>query len=249
MLWLIGIGFGDEEDLTLRSLEVIKECDLVYLENYTSIINFDVKKLEKLVNKKITLANRDLVENKNDIINKSKSKNVAFLVVGDVFSATTHTDLLLRAKQNNIKTSIIHNASIISAIGETGLSLYKFGKISSVPFPEKNFKPQSFYDVIRDNKKIDAHTLILLDLRPEEKRFLTINQAIKILLDIESKRKESVFTEETLCIGCARLGSNHKKIEVGKAKELLEKDFGKPPFCLIVPSKLHFIEEKSIKSL
>lgn len=248
-MWLIGFGLGDEKGLTIKSLDVIKRCDLVYVDNYTSVINFYIKDLEQLINKKVILANRDLVENKDDIIDNSKNKDVAFLVVGDVFSATTHTDLLLRAKQNNIKTSVIHNASILSVIAETGLSSYKFGKTCSIPFPEKGFKPQSFYDVIKDNKSINAHTLILLDLRPEEKSFLSINQAIKILLGVENKRKENVFTEETLCIGCARLGSSNKKIRIGKAKELLKENFGKPPFCLVVPAKLHFIEEKSLKSL
>lgn len=249
MLWFIGLGLGDEKGLTLKSLDIIRECDLVYLDNYTNVINFNIKNLEKIIDKKIILADRNLVENKDDIVNNSKTKNIAFLVIGDVFSATTHTDLLLRAKQNKIKTGIIHNASILSVIAETGLSLYKFGKVCSIPFPEKGFKPESFYDIIRDNKKINAHTLILLDLRPQEKRFLTINQAIKMLLDIESKRKEKVFSEESFCIGCARLGSTNKKIKTGKAKNLLKEKFGKPPFCLVVPAKLHFIEEKSLKSL
>lgn len=249
MLWLIGIGLDDEESLTLKSIQVLKKCDLIYLDNYTNVINFDIKNLEKIINKKIILANRDLVEKKHDIIHNSKDKNVAFLVVGDVFSATTHTDLLLRAKEKGIKTQVIHNASILSVIAETGLSSYKFGKTCSIPFPEKGFEPESFYDIIKDNKKINAHTLILLDIRPKEGKFLTINHAIKTLLDIESKRKENVFTQETLCIGCARLGSQDKNIKVGKAKELLEQDFGKPPFCLVVPAKLHFIEEESLKSL
>ncbi len=249
MLWIIGIGLDDEKALTLKSLEIIKECDIVYLENYTNAINFDINNLEKLVNKKIILASRDLVENNDEIINNSKKKAVAFLVVGDVFSATTHIELLLRAKENGIKTSVIHNASILSTISETGLSSYKFGKTCSIPFPEKAFEPESFYDVIKENKSINAHTLVLLDLRPEEKRFLTIPEAIRILLDIGKKRKHNVFTEDTLCIGCARLGSSNRKIKAGKARELLKQDFGKPPFCLVVPAELHFIEEKSLKSL
>ena len=249
MLWFIGIGLSDETGLTLKSLEIIKKCDIVYLENYTNAINFDIKNLEKLVNKKIILASRDLVESNEDIINNSENKHVAFLVIGDVFSATTHIDLFLRAKEKKIKTSTIHNASIFSVISETGLSSYKFGKTCSIPFPEKAFEPESFYDVIKENKSINAHTLVLLDLKPEEKKFLTIQEAIKILLDIEKKRKEDVFTEHTLCIGCARLGSDDKKIKIGRAEELLKQNFGKPPFCLVVPAKLHFVEEESLKSL
>jgi diphthine synthase len=48
---------------------------------------------------------------------------VAFLVGGDPLSATTHTDLILRAVQLNIPYKIIHNASIMNAIGSCGLQV------------------------------------------------------------------------------------------------------------------------------
>lgn len=38
MLYLIGIGLGDERDITLRGLDAIKQCDYVFLESYTSIL-------------------------------------------------------------------------------------------------------------------------------------------------------------------------------------------------------------------
>lgn len=34
---------------------------------------------------------------------RSEDEDVAFLVVGDPFGATTHTDLILRAKERDIK--------------------------------------------------------------------------------------------------------------------------------------------------
>lgn len=37
-LFLIGLGLGDEKDITLKGLEAIKECDYLYLEAYTSIL-------------------------------------------------------------------------------------------------------------------------------------------------------------------------------------------------------------------
>jgi len=37
--------------------------------------------------------------------------------------ATTHTDLLLRAKERGIGTKVIHNASIINAVGCCGLQV------------------------------------------------------------------------------------------------------------------------------
>ena len=248
-LYFIGIGLYDEKDISLRGLEAIKKCNVVYLENYTSMLSCDVKKLEKLYGKKIILSSRDLVENKAEetILKDALEKDFAFLVIGDPMSATTHIDLRLRAEKAGIKCFVIHNASVFSAVGITGLQLYKFGRTTSIPFPEDNWHPETPYDVIKENRKNGLHTLILLDLKPGEKRFMTINQAIKYLLSIEEKRKEKVFSKELFCVGCARLGSLKSCIKAGNAEELLKEDFGKPMHCLIVPGKLHFAEEESLE--
>jgi diphthamide biosynthesis methyltransferase len=38
MLFMIGLGLGDEKDITLKGLEAIKSSDRVFLESYTSIL-------------------------------------------------------------------------------------------------------------------------------------------------------------------------------------------------------------------
>lgn len=38
MLYLIGLGLGDAKDITVKGLEVIKQCHKVYLEAYTSML-------------------------------------------------------------------------------------------------------------------------------------------------------------------------------------------------------------------
>ena len=76
---------------------------------------------------------------------------------------------------------------------------------------------------------------------------MTVNQAIKYFLKVEEKRKEKLFTEETKCVGVARLGSPNPTIFYGTAKELLEKDFGEPLHSLIIPGKLHFVEEEALE--
>lgn len=120
-LYLIGIGLNDEKDISLKGLEIVKNCDVIYLENYTSRLNCDIKDLEKLYGKKIILADRSLVEKKAEetILKEAKNKETAFLVIGDIFGATTHVDLMLRAKKENINVNIIHNTSILTAIGIT----------------------------------------------------------------------------------------------------------------------------------
>lgn len=253
--YIIGIGLSDEKDITLKGLEAIKSCENIYLENYTSKLQIPIEKLESLYGKKIILADRNLVEKGSDAILKDST---AFLVVGDAISATTHIDLIIRAKEKNLDVKIIHNASILNAIGITGLQLYKFGKTSSIVFPEEDWLPETPYDVVKQNNEL--HTLLLLDIKVKEpskddikksndqvmpSKFMTIKEAIKTLLTIENKRKENVFTEETYCIGCARIGSDNV-IKYGKAKDLLVQDFGPELHCLIIPGKLHFMEEEML---
>lgn len=255
--YMIGIGLRDESDISIKGLEAVKKCDKVYLENYTSVLNAGVEKLEKLYSKKIILADRNMVESKSDDILED---NTAFLVIGDVFGATTHTDLMLRAKKKGLDVRVINNASVLTAVGITGLELYKFGRTTSIVFPHENYMPQSPYDVIKENRELGLHTLCLLDIKtaepsPEdirkgvdnvqEPRFMKVNEAIGYLFDIEQMRDEKVFAENTLCVGCARLGSDNLVI-AGKAKDLMSRDFGKAPHCLIIPGRLHHIEEEAL---
>lgn len=245
MLYIIGIGLNDEKDISLKGLEAVKKCDYIYLENYTSKLNIPINYLEKLYGKQVILADRDLVEkNAEDILDMASIKKVAFLVIGDPMSATTHTDLMLRANKRGIKTQIIHNASIITAVGITGLQIYKFGKITSIPFDNENIETP--YDVLAANQKAKLHTLFLLDLDPKENKFLSINDAIRYLLKLEIKRGERIFTDKTLCIGCAKIGSLDQIIKAGKANDLLKENFKEGLHCLIVPSKLHFMEKEAL---
>ena len=38
VFYIVGLGLGDEKDITVRGLEVVKACSKVWLENYTSIL-------------------------------------------------------------------------------------------------------------------------------------------------------------------------------------------------------------------
>ncbi len=249
---IIGIGIGDEKDITLKGLELVKKSDLVYLENYTSKLNCSLDKLEKLYSKKIILATRDLVEcqetkfpehdrksgfptNKDEIVDNAKNKEVSFLVIGDVFGATTHIDLMQRAKQRKIKTRVIHNTSILNAVGETGLSLYNFGKVTSIPFDNKDIT--SPIKVLKDNQKIGLHTLFLLDLKPDENKFMSSTEAIEYLI-------KNKINQNTLAVLCCGLGSEKQIIKANKLSKLKQKKFNIYTQCLIIPGKLHFLEKE-----
>ncbi len=231
MLYLIGLGLN-EKSFSLESVRALKKCKKVYLENYTSILNGNLNYLEKLTNKKIENVNRDFVENYS--VEEAKKNNVAFLIIGDVFSATTHISLFNDCKNKNVEVRIFNNASIITAVGITGLSLYNFGKVASIPFENKNV--ESPIKILKDNLKINAHTLFLLDLNPGENKYLSIRDAIEYLErnDVDEK-----------IIGCARLGNENFVVKYGNMKKIKDFDFGEGPYCLIVPAKkLHFIEDE-----
>ena len=246
-LYFIGIGLNDEKDISVKGLELVKKSDFVYLESYTSKLNCNIKYLEELYGKKIIMADRELVENKAEetILKEAKTKGVAFLVVGDAFSATTHMDLYLRAKKMGIKTLVVHNASVLTAVGITGLQLYKFGKVTSIPLENQNVETP--YDVLKVNQENNMHTLMILDLKPYSNDSMDLHDAIRYLLKVELKRGEKVFTENTLCIGCTKLGSLDQIIKAGKVKDILKENFKDGMQCLVVPSKhLHFMEEEAL---
>ena len=246
-LYLIGLGLSDEKDITVKGLEAVKKCDKIYLESYTSKLECSHSDLEKFYCKKVEFANRTFVEDAKQLLSESKKQNVALLIIGDPLCATTHWDILQRAKEQDIKTEVMHNASIINAVGATGLQVYKFGKTTSIPFPQEKFEPETAYNVIKENKTIGAHTLVLLDLKPEENKFMTVKEAIEILRKIERKRNEKIFLPKDWCLGVARLGAHDQKIIAGTATEVSDADFGAPVHALIVPGKLHFMEEEALK--
>lgn len=169
VLYLIGLGLYDEQDITLRGLNAVKGCERVYLEAYTSILMCDKVKLEQLYGKEVIVADREMVENEADkILEGADIYDVAFLVVGDPFGATTHTDLQLRARERGIPVKVVHNASVMNAVGACGLQLYKFGEAVSIVFFTDSWRPDSFYDKIAANRKLGLHTLCLLDIKVKE---------------------------------------------------------------------------------
>src|SRR3989338_3477992 len=158
-LYFIGLGLNNENDISVKGLELVKKADFVYLENYTSILSCTKEQLELFYGKKIILANRVLVEQNAEqtILKQAKTNNVALLIIGDPLCATTHVDLWQRAKKLGIKTEIVHNASIVSAIGVTGLQFNNFVKIPGFPFPKKNSMPEPLFEETKKNRKLGLH--------------------------------------------------------------------------------------------
>jgi len=235
MLYLIGLGLWDERDITVKGLEIAKKCDKVYLEEYTSVLKGSSKeKIGELVGKDVVGLSREDVEQNLDWLKDAKKKDVALLVGGDPMVATTHTDLLMRAWDEKIETEVIHNASIFSAVAECGLQIYKFGKTATVTYWEKNFKPTSFYGVVKDNTKKGLHTLLLLDIK--KNRHMTPAEAISILTEIDPG-----FAKREIIV-MSRVGGD-MGLSFGKAKVLADSGHGTGLHVIIVPGEMHVMEK------
>ncbi|KAJ3030638.1 diphthine synthase [Rhizophlyctis rosea] len=264
VLYIVGLGLADEKDITVKGLEAVKTCERVYLEAYTSILTVPRDRLEALYERPVTVADREMVETEADVILRDADKvNVAFLVVGDPFGATTHTDLVMRAKELSIPVVPIHNASIMNAVGCCGLQLYNYGQTISIVFFTDNWRPDSFYDKVKQNRAIGLHTLCLLDIKVKEQslenmargrkiyeppRYMTVNQAVEQLLEIEETRREGVYTKDTIAVGLARVGCVDQKIVAGTLEELLTVDFGGPLHSLVIAGNMHFLEADLVRT-
>ncbi len=234
MLYMIGIGMNDETDITVKGLDRVRNSDYVYLEGYTSKLDVSISKLEEFYGKKIEVCKRDFIENGEEIISKAKSSNVAVLIIGDVFSATTHISLFREAKEASVSVEVVNNASVLNAVGITGLELYKFGRVASVPFIDSSVP----YEVFLENSKLGLHSLFLLDLKPFEDKFMECKEAVAYLV--------SKGMEDRMVVVCAKLGSKDYVVKYVKASEV--ESLGVYPQCLIVPGKMHFMEEEVLES-
>lgn len=240
MLVLIGLGLYDEKDVTLRGMEAAESCDSLYAELYTSGWS-GLENLGASLGKEIRVVERsDLEENQGKILGEAKNKNVGILIPGDPLVATTHIDLLIQARKKGIKTRVVHAPSIYSAIGETGLFIYKFGKTTTIPLPEKDYEPESPYDTIKENKERGLHTLCLLDVKG---RLMTPKEGLQVLLKMEEKRNENVLNKEDKIVFFAV--KDKGIVAYGPVKELLKKDFPTPA-VIIIPGPLHSVENEAL---
>ena len=264
VFYFIGLGLYDEKDITVRGLEVVKSCEKVYLEAYTSVLTVPVERLEAFYGKTVTVCDRDKVESGCDeMIEEARTQNVCMLVVGDVFGATTHTDLATRCINADVPYECIFNASIMNAVGACGLQLYNFGQAVSIVFFTDTWRPESFYDKLLVNHAHGFHSLCLMDIRIKERtvenivmnraiyeppRFMTIRQCIEQLLWIEARRKGGICTPASRAVGCARIGHPDQRIVSGTLAELARVDFGKELHSLVLVGTTHEIDEEMLRA-
>ncbi len=230
MLKLIGIGL-DNGEITSRGIEAVKSAEKIYAEFYTNTETVDLDKLEEKTGKDIQKLSREEVERKDIVLESAKEQDTAFLVSGDPITATTHYDIKHRAEQQEIETEIIHAPSILTSVAETGLNVYKFGRVVTLP---ENSKPESILTHIEANDQIGLHTLILLDINYEA------HEAAEKLIEMkpELKDREAVFFE--------RANSKNQSITKGKLSELKSK--GPTPHSIILVGEKSHKEEENLEA-
>ncbi len=251
VLTFVGLGLWDEKDVSVRGLEAIREADIVYAEWYTAFLGgASQEKLVAFFGRPVEFLDRDPLEKGDAIIEAARDKHVVLLAVGDSMTATTHVDLRIRAEKEGIATRVVHGASIATAVaGSLGLMSYKFGRATTVVFPDGNYFPTSPYDVIRDNRARGLHTLTLMDLRAAEGRFMTASEGAALLQRMEDERGEGVFDATSVVYAIVRAGSPEPLVVRGTLAALAKADLGAPLHTIVVPGKLHFVEEEAVEVL
>ncbi len=247
MLWIAGLGISGIESISIETQKLLKNADIVYLEQFTSpVTKLESNKIRKLVKGEFKIAKRWMVEDGKEILKNSKKKKVVLLTYGDPYIATTHIELRTRAIQEKIKTKTIHAASSITAlVGECGLHYYKVGRIVTVMKDPKTLTTP--YHVTYSNALAGNHTVLLLEYNQDEEFFLEPVNALSDLLSTEKEQKRKIILPSTFVIIASRIGFKNQAITAGKISNLIKKNFGKPPHTIIIPGQLHFTESDALK--
>jgi diphthine synthase len=225
----------------------------VYIERFTGVLTeVDIQGLNSLLEMHTIPVQRWFVEDGRDLLEAARTKDVALVTYGDPLIATTYSELRSRATKNSIKTAILHSASgIASIIGESGLHVYKFGRM--VTMTSELHSAVTVYNTIFQNLLAGSHTLILTEYNhndeSKEPFFLDPSSVFKMLLDAERAHKQEVFSDDTFAVVASRVGMQDQKITSGKVKSLMKLEFGIGPHSVIITGALHFTETQALASV
>ncbi len=245
-LYFVGLGLSSKH-LTLEAIDAINKADKIIIDTYTSIVHgFTPEQIASLNPRaELVLARRKDLEGRSikEIVDEAKRKNIAILVPGDPFIATTHDAIRIEALEQGVTVKTIHGVSIYSvAASATGLQIYRFGKTVTLVYPEA-FKPYSTIETIYENLTRNLHTLVLLDLKLEEKKAMRITEAVDILLELDEKR----ILSKIIAVGLSRAGTPEQVVHADMFPELKKYDYAGPPESMIIVAKPHPVELDALK--
>lgn len=253
-LHLVGLGLHDAKDITVKGLERVRSCDRVVAEFYTAMLAGTTHdELEKVLGCPVEVLDREGVElGGKELVAQAKEQDVAFLTAGDPLAATTHTDLMVRARADGVPVTVTHAPSIYSAApGLLGLQHYKFGRTTTLVRPEDNWVPTSPFDAVAQNHAAGLHTLVLLDIKAHEDPpyFMHANEGLRLLVELAERTDNDWFMGQSQAGVVARAGSDDATIVTGTVDALVGHDMGGPLHCIVIPGDLQVVEEEAWQSL
>ncbi len=248
-LHFVGLGLYDETDISVAGLEAAQSADQVFAEFYTSkLTGATIEVLEGRIGRPITMLGRESVETQPEtVLDVAADGKAVMLVVGDPMAATTHIDLRLQAEGRGIHTRIFHGASILTAaFTELGLSVYKSGRVCTLQWPSGTYFPSSPYEQLAENLQSDLHTLVLMDIRSDEGRYMTAAEGCQLLLRYESELGYGVTGPDALACVVARAGAPDCLRVAGRLEDLAKMEFGPALHSIVVVGRLHFMEARAL---
>ena len=248
-LWLIGLGPGDLQQMTVAALDAARDADHRFLEGYTALLPpTELENMETIVGP-WELRMRSAVEEPDDLLSLAQSSKVALLVVGDPLQATTHVDLELRCDELGIPCHVQHGVSITTIVtGAVGLQSYRFGRQCTFAYPYGEYLPTSPLEIILANRERDLHTLALLDLDPSgmgegQQEPMTPGIAMDVLRKMAQKL--DVDVEDWKIVLCSDMGTVDARISVGSPTHISGIKEGRI-HCILVPANLHDVEAAAL---
>tara|TARA_B100001179_G_C18506992_1_gene366864 strand:- start:129 stop:911 length:783 start_codon:yes stop_codon:yes gene_type:complete len=248
-LWLVGIGPGDVDAMSVEAVEVAGACEHRFLEGYTALLP---PAQEAILTKRVgewTKLMRPAVESPEELLGLAETSAVALMVVGDPLQATTHVDLQLRARDRGIDCRVVHGISITTIVtGALGLQSYRFGRQVTLAYPYGDYLPASPLELVLANRKQNLHTLMLLDLDPTgmgetEQQPMTPTDAISVLH--RTAKILDVDIDEWTMVLCSDMGTSEQRIVCGTAEQLSVIEGGRI-HCLVIPGRLDEMEEQAL---
>jgi diphthine synthase len=248
-LLFIGLGLGDERDLSPRARDWVRGAARVFAEEYTSRLRpGSLERLAAELGRPIERLGREAAEAGDPLWEALAGEGpVALLVVGDPFVATTHVALRVEAERRGHRWRYLPGATVLTAVPSLlGLMHYRFGRTVSLPFPSPGFAPTSPVEAIGRNRAADLHTLVLLDLDPVGPRHLAPTEALDLLAERDRADPPTLPVTAELAV-VARAGTEDARAWWGTRAALRLLDFGPPLHSLVLPApRLHFEEEAAV---
>lgn len=246
MLTFVGLGLWDERSVTVAGRDAIRESNRCFAEFYTSrLAGTTVQDLESYHGGPIEVRDRSGVEqDPSPILDAAAQGDAVFLTAGDPMISTTHVDLRLRAIERDIETRVVHGTTAQTAASSlTGLQNYRFGKATTLPFPRDGGQsvPDSVLTTITENGERGLHTLVYLDIKSADNRYMRGDTAASLLAN--------AWDGDALGVVVARAGSSDPLVRGNRLSALATEDFGEPLHILVLPGDLHHVEADALRAL